>query len=747
MPFLADLHVHSYFSRATSRKCNVEGFYLWAQLKGVRLVATGDMTHPSWQRELQDKLIPAAPGLFRLRPELAKALDRDLPPACRGPVDFILSGEISSIYKKAGKCRKIHNLVYAPDFESLARFTSRLDRIGNITSDGRPILGLDARDLLEILLETVPEGFLIPAHIWTPWFSMLGAKSGFASPQDCFEDLAPHIFAAETGLSSDPPMNWRIASLDELSLVSNSDLHSPEKLGRNANVFHCEANFFLLRDALKNKNLGHFGGTIDIFPEEGKYHLDGHRKCGVSLDPEESRRVNRLCPVCSKPLVQGVLHRVEELADRRRGFRPVSALPHEYIIPLDGLLAEIHGCGNGTKKVRGTYFDLLARFGPELDLLRTRDLGELKKEGFSLLHEAVSRVRRGQVIRTAGFDGEYGKIRVFEKAELDDFKKKLGLLPGGLPARKKRIKNGDEKSETVAGRAREAGVSIRKGNPFPLSVSRMVVSDFDGTLLRSDGTMNQEDLEALEELGRKGVVRVIATGRSLFSLNKVLPKAFPTDYIIFSTGSGISAYRSNRLLTSAGLQPAKVRFAVQLLQELQLDFSIQQPIPRNHYFQYWLSGRSNPDFEHRLELYRDFCQPLSPSPEALGPAAQLIAILPPEQGSTIFSQVRERLPDLTVVRATSPLDHKSVWTEIFPPEAGKGKAVAWLAARLGIPVENILAIGNDFNDIDMLELAGTGFLVDNAPFELKQRYPTVAANNLGGVAEAIGRWLARSADF
>ncbi|MBN2429520.1 MAG: HAD family phosphatase [Deltaproteobacteria bacterium] len=275
----------------------------------------------------------------------------------------------------------------------------------------------------------------------------------------------------------------------------------------------------------------------------------------------------------------------------------------------------------------------------------------------------------------------------------------------------------------------------------------MVVSDLDGTLLRSDGTMNEKDMAALEKLGQDGFVRVIATGRSLFSLGKVLPQRFPADYIVFSTGAGISAYPSNRLLTSVRLQPAEVRTAVHILQDLQLDFSIQEPVPHNHRFQYWISGRANPDFARRLELYQNFCKPLPSALEGLGPAAQLIAILPADEDAITFSIVRERLPQLTVVRATSPLDHQSIWTEIFPSKAGKGKAVAWLAARMGIDSENILAIGNDFNDVDLLDLAGTKFMVDNAPPELKILYPTVAANNRAGVAEAINKWLESPQDY
>jgi uncharacterized protein (TIGR00375 family) len=739
MSFLADLHVHSCFSRATSRSCNLEGFYTWARLKGVRVVATGDMTHPGWETELREKLIPSGPGLFSLRPEIAARLAQDIPPACHGPVDFILSGEISSIYKKAGKCRKVHNLVFCPDMESLQRFNSRLDKRGNISSDGRPILGLDPRDLLEILLETTPEGFMIPAHIWTPWFSMLGAKSGFDSLEECFADLAPHIFAVETGLSSDPPMNWRISFLDRVSLVSNSDLHSPGKLGRNANIFHCEPDYFQIREALHLKNPRHFGGTIDIFPEEGKYHLDGHRKCGVCLEPEESRRRGSLCPVCKTPLVQGVLHRVFELADRPEGYIPGSALPHDYIIPLDEILGEIHACGTKTKKVQRIYLDLLSRFGPELDILRTIDLEPVSKAGFAHLHEAITRIRHRQVLRKAGFDGEYGTIRVFEKSEIENSQQPSCTIARAASSRPGVSLKKDKRS-TAAGKSekKQGLTSCEKG---------MVVTDLDGTLLRSDGTISGKNFEIFEKLGRKGITRVIATGRSLFSLKKVVPESFPADYVIFSTGTGIAAYPSNRLLTSSALHPSEVRMAAKILQDLDLDFSIQQPIPFNHYFKYWLSGRENPDFFRRLELYQGYCEPLAEIANTMGPAAQLLAILPPEEGASTLSRVREKLPDLTVIRATSPIDHKSIWTEIFPANVSKSKATYWLATQLGVPAGNILAVGNDFNDVDLLEMAGTGFVVENAPAELKLRYPTVASNNRCGVAEAIGKWTQASRLF
>lgn len=419
MSYLADLHIHSCYSRATSPECTLEGLYRWAQLKGVRVVGTGDCTHPAWFQDLRNKLVPSAPGLFRLRPEWAAPLQDSIPPACRAPVDFMITGEISSIYKRAGRTRKIHSLVFLPDLERAAAFNVRLDKLGNIRSDGRPILGMDPRDLLTLLLEVCPDAFLVPAHIWTPWFSMLGSKSGFDSPTECFGDLASHVFAAETGLSSDPPMNWRVSSLDALTLISNSDLHSPSNLGRNANVFHGEPDFFAIREGLRRHDPARCGGTVDMFPEEGKYHADGHRQCGVCLEPEQSMRQNNICNVCGQPLVLGVWHRVVELADRPIGDKPPNALPCQHIIPLPELLGEILECSPGAAKVSAIYDRFLAKFGSELKILLELDPDDMRNESPILLAEAIRRVRREQVIRRPGYDGVYGCIRVFEDGEKD----------------------------------------------------------------------------------------------------------------------------------------------------------------------------------------------------------------------------------------------------------------------------------------------------------------------------------------
>ena len=420
MAFYADLHVHSKYSRATSRNCDLEHLALWARKKGIAIVGTGDFTHPAWRAEIREKLVPAEPGLYRLRPDIERSVEERLPAACRSEgtaARFMLSVEISTIYKKLEKTRKVHHLVYAPDFEAMERVTASLARIGNLHSDGRPILGLDSRHLLEIALESDPGSYLVPAHIWTPWFAALGSKSGFDAIDDCYGDLAPHIFAVETGLSSDPPMNWRVSSLDRFRLVSNSDAHSPEKLGREVCVFDTELDYFALRRALETGE--GYGGTLEFFPEEGKYHLDGHRSCGVRLEPSETRRREGLCPVCGKPLTVGVMHRVEDLADRaEEAAPPATAGGMRSLIPLPEILSEIHRVGAKSRRVAQHYESLLGRLGPELPLLDAIPLEEIRPASSSLVAEAVSRLRRQEVVREAGFDGVYGTIRLFEEAEL-----------------------------------------------------------------------------------------------------------------------------------------------------------------------------------------------------------------------------------------------------------------------------------------------------------------------------------------
>jgi DNA helicase-2/ATP-dependent DNA helicase PcrA len=429
MKIIADLHIHSHYSRATSKNLDFEHLAQWAQLKGVNVVGSGDISHPGWLREMYDKLVPAEDGLFRLKDEVARAVQEVVPAACHAPVRFLLTGEISSIYKKNDRVRKVHNVIFAPSLSIVEKIQAELEKIGNIRSDGRPILGLDSRDLLEIILEIDPQNHLIPAHIWTPWFSMLGSKSGFDSVEECFDDLSPHIFALETGLSSDPPMNWRISQLDGYTLVSNSDAHSPQKLAREATVFNTELSYPALFAAMKSGESDYFWGTIEFFPEEGKYHMDGHRKCGVRWAPSTTLAHQGRCPECGKPVTVGVMHRVEMLADRPEGSKPASARPYFSIIPLPEVLSEVYQVGSSSKRVKQQFESLLARLGSELYILQDAPLVDIEQAGGPLLAEGIRRMRSGELNIAAGFDGEFGVLKLFEPHERDLFAGQISFAP------------------------------------------------------------------------------------------------------------------------------------------------------------------------------------------------------------------------------------------------------------------------------------------------------------------------------
>jgi DNA helicase II / ATP-dependent DNA helicase PcrA len=413
MKFIADLHIHSRFSRATSRALTPESLSLWGQKKGIKVIGTGDFTHPEWVKELKERFEEADAGLYKLKPTCSKEIQGEVPSACTSDPLFILSGEISCIYKKDGKTRKIHHLILMPDFDAVEKFNRALEKVGNIRSDGRPILGLDSKILLEMVLEASEKAFLIPAHIWTPWFSLFGSKSGFDTMEECFEDLTPYIHAVETGLSSDPPMNRLLSALDKYTLVSNSDAHSPSKLGREANIFNTNPDYDSMIRAMKEKD--EFEGTIEFYPEEGKYHMDGHRKCNLMLHPHDTIKNNCLCPVCGKPVTVGVFHRVAELADREE---PKLTMPFHSLIPLSEILSEILNSGPDTKTVETAYGKLLNELGPELDILINRDLKDIEAAaGGALLSTAISRMRKGEVIKQEGYDGEYGVIRLFKDSE------------------------------------------------------------------------------------------------------------------------------------------------------------------------------------------------------------------------------------------------------------------------------------------------------------------------------------------
>ena len=414
--FHADLHIHSRYSRACSKKCDPAALAWWAVRKGVTVVGTGDFTHPAWAAELAETLEPAEPGLFRLRPGLQAALARASPASCDPRVRFLLSAEISTIYQRDGVTRKVHHLLYAPTFEAASQISASLAKIGNLASDGRPILGLDSRHLLEITLSADPGCYLVPAHIWTPWFAVLGSKSGFDSITACYLDLAEHVFAVETGLSSDPPMNWMCSALDGYRLVSNSDAHSPPMIGREATTFGTELDYFAMAAALRTGT--GLAGTLNFHPEGGRYHLDGHRKCGIRFGPAQSSAHNGICPACGKPLTIGVLHRVAELADRPLGHQPAGAAAATNLVSLPGIVSEIQGSGPHSKKVTTEVDRLVAVLGAELHILLSADLADVSRAGGSLLGEAIARLRRGDVIKEAGYDGEYGIIRLLRAGEL-----------------------------------------------------------------------------------------------------------------------------------------------------------------------------------------------------------------------------------------------------------------------------------------------------------------------------------------
>ena len=407
MKTIADLHIHSRFSMATSKEGTPENLDFWARKKGISLIGTGDFTHPVWREELKERLVSEGNGLYRLRDAYVKEESRKFPGE---GTRFVVSGEISSIYKKNGKTRKVHNVILLPSLEAADVMAQRLEKIGNIHSDGRPILGLDSHDLLEMMLDVCPEGILIPAHIWTPHFSVLGAKSGFDSVEECFEELAPYIHALETGLSSDPAMNWRISKLDRYQLVSNSDAHSPSKLGREANLLDIDCSYEGLYRAIQTGE--GLEGTVEFFPEEGKYHFDGHRKCGVSLSPVEAERLGGICPVCGKKLTMGVDHRVEQLADRAEGFVKKDGKKYESLVPLPEVISTCMGYSAASKKVQGCFEQMIQTLGTEFDILRNVPSEDIKSCAGERIAEGIENVRTGNVKRIPGYDGEYGKIEL-----------------------------------------------------------------------------------------------------------------------------------------------------------------------------------------------------------------------------------------------------------------------------------------------------------------------------------------------
>jgi len=414
MKFAADFHIHSKYSRAVSPLMDLANLDRWATIKGIKVLGTGDFTHPKWFESIKKELDPAEAGLFKIRG--SDSITR-----------FILTAEISCIYSKGGKVRKVHIIVFAPSISAVEKINEKLGQIGNLKADGRPILGLDAKDLVRIVLEADKDCLVVPAHAWTPWFSVFGSKSGFDSLEECFEEYTKHIYAIETGLSSDPAMNWRLSQLDKVNLISNSDAHSLAKIGREANVFDTELSYEGIAGALKVKSKKSFLYTIEFFPEEGKYHYDGHRGCNLSLTPQQSKKYNNICPKCGKPLVIGVLNRVEELADRPAGFVPKNAIPFKSLIPLNEIIAEAIGVSVISKAVLKYYDILMKNLSNELTILLEAKEEDIKKWSSSEIAKGVIKARKGEVFIEPGYDGVYGKIKIFsDKKEMSG---SVGKMP------------------------------------------------------------------------------------------------------------------------------------------------------------------------------------------------------------------------------------------------------------------------------------------------------------------------------
>lgn len=415
--FIADLHIHSKYSRACSKNLDLPHIWAWARLKGIDLIATGDFTHPAWFSEISKKLDEKDEGVYELKKESREETkDVYLPSSCQRPARFILTAEISLIYKKKERVRKVHHVVLAPNLETVAKINVELEKRGNIRADGRPILGMDSKDLLELLLGISEKIELIPAHVWTPHFAIFGSKSGFDSVEECFDDLAGHIHALETGLSSDPPMNWRLSQNDKYALISCSDAHSLVKLGREATIFDCQMNYPEISRALREDH-AKVAGTIEFFPEEGKYHADGLRQEGLCLTPEETKKNKYISPKSGKPLTVGVLHRVAELADRQAGIKSPTARGVWYIIPLVEIISEIIGVGPQSKAVQQRYFRLLEKIGPEFFILKDAPVEKIVAVD-EMIGEAIRRLRQREVIIQPGYDGEYGVIKLFQSEEI-----------------------------------------------------------------------------------------------------------------------------------------------------------------------------------------------------------------------------------------------------------------------------------------------------------------------------------------
>ena len=536
MRFIADFHIHSHYSVATSSALTPENLDFWARRKGIRVVGTGDVFHPGWYTDLEERLIPAEDGLFVLKGDYR--IDDDLlSSSALQPVSFILSGEISSIYKDGGKVRKVHNLIFCPSFEAAKKIQNRLGAIGNIRSDGRPILGIASRDLLEIALEAGSDIIFVPAHIWTPWFSVLGSQSGYDTIEECFGDLSDHIFAVETGLSSDPAMNWLCSFLDKYTLISNSDAHSPEKLGREANLFDAELSFPGISAAMRGDGLDRFQGTIEFFPQEGKYHLDGHRKCGICWEPRETAQHGGICPVCGKKVTVGVLNRVIQLADRADPQVRPRRDPFYSLTPLKNLIAEIKGVGPNSKEVNRQYEYLLHKGGTEFAILLDLSYDQIREMGDEVLLEGIKRLRNREVHIEEGYDGRFGQIRVFRPGEIRSISSQISFFERSYerPDRKGIIGPGDLFTSPRGGTEREAGGDIVSPGVILNRIQEKAINHYRGPCLILAGpgtgktlilTMRIARLVSHWEVNPSSILAITFTNKAAEEMKRRVTAAF-----------------------------------------------------------------------------------------------------------------------------------------------------------------------------------------------------------------------------
>ena len=568
MNYIADLHIHSRYSRATSKEGTPEHLDLWARKKGISIVGTGDFTHPAWREEMEEKLTPAEDGLYKLKEEYILKetghLDMEAP-------RFVISGEISSIYKKNGKTRKVHNVILLPSLEDAERLSKKLETIGNIHSDGRPILGLDCRELLEIMLDICPEGIFIPAHIWTPHFSLFGAFSGFDTIEECFEDLTPQIRALETGLSSDPPMNWRWSALDRFNLVSNSDAHSPGKLGREANLLDIEMSYQGLYRAIQEGE--GLSGTIEFFPEEGKYHFDGHRKCHLCLSPKEAEKYEGKCPVCGKKLTIGVDHRIVQLSDREDGFVKENGRPFESLVPLPEVIGASTGRSASSKKVMEQYENMIANLGTEFSILREVPTEDIQALCGGHIAEGIKRLRAGQVKRNPGFDGEYGTIQLFDPDEIQNLEGQMSFF-AEFP-----MQTSSQEDAPVPGREKE-DAPVWKNEE---QTQEKETGERTGTeALAPAEEPNSRQKEAVESFGR--TVAVIAgpgTGKTKTLVAKILyllenRRVMPSEITAVTFTNQAAREMKERILKKTGAGRNFSRLTIGTFHSICLDFLKKQ---------------------------------------------------------------------------------------------------------------------------------------------------------------------------